>query len=84
MDIRNPFKTSDLQMIEWANHEDVPIKIVLNKSDKLSNNKKANAINSAKKFLFESNLNGEIQTFSSKDFDGLDSLQLTILAWLEI
>ena len=84
MDIRNPFKTSDLQMIEWANHEDVPIKIVLNKSDKLSNNKKANAINSAKKFLLESNLNGEIQTFSSKDFDGLDSLQRTVLAWLEI
>ena len=84
MDIRNPFKETDLQMIEWANHENIPIQIILNKSDKFSNNKKINGLNSAINYLDKNKLLGRVQTFSSKNKDGINELTETITGWLEM
>lgn len=35
MDIRHPLKEFDIQMISWANHTNLPVHILLTKSDKL-------------------------------------------------
>ena len=71
-------------MIEWANHENIPIQIILNKSDKFSNNKKINGLNSAINYLDKNKLLGRVQTFSSKNKDGINELTETITGWLEI
>ena len=39
MDIRHPFKDDDLTLINWCEAKDLPLIILLNKSDKLSKNK---------------------------------------------
>ena len=39
MDIRHPFKDDDLTLINWCEAKDLPLVVLLNKSDKLSKNK---------------------------------------------
>jgi GTP-binding protein len=39
MDIRHPFKDDDLTLINWCEVKNLPLVILLNKSDKLSKNK---------------------------------------------
>ena len=51
MDIRHPFKEDDLKLIDWCETKDLPMILLLNKADKLSNNKASQVINSAKKTL---------------------------------
>ena len=35
MDIRHPFQSFDLELIEWSNASELPLHILLNKADKL-------------------------------------------------
>ena len=49
MDIRHPFKEDDLKLIDWCETKDLPMILLLNKADKLSNNKAYQVTNSAKK-----------------------------------
>ena len=56
----------------------------MNKSDKFSNNKKINGLNSAINYLDENKLLGKVQTFSSKNKDGINELTETITGWLEM
>ena len=51
MDIRHPFKEDDLKLIDWCETKDLPMILLLNKADKLSNNKASQVTNSAKKTL---------------------------------
>lgn len=72
MDIRHPLKESDRQLIEWAVVANVPVHILLTKSDKLS---RGNAINSL--FQVRRALNHyahivTVQQFSSLNKTGLD------------
>ena len=36
MDIRHPFKELDLQLLEYCEHRELPVHLILNKADKLS------------------------------------------------
>tara|TARA_Y100000768_G_scaffold253645_1_gene192718 strand:+ start:1462 stop:2061 length:600 start_codon:yes stop_codon:yes gene_type:complete len=59
MDIRHPFKEVDVDLIDWCDSKDLPMILLLNKSDKLSNNKVSQAVIKAQK---------EMQRISSKHF----------------
>jgi len=80
MDIRHPLKDSDQIMINWLRSINLPIHILLTKSDKLSKNNRIKALSDTIKELGQ-----EIscQAFSSIQKTGLDSLERSIKEWLE-
>ena len=78
MDIRHPLKDSDWEMIHLCRNFNVPYVPVLTKSDKLSNNKIAKAIN----FVKEKMPNSNPISVSSKDISGFDKLSKEMLKFL--
>ena len=75
MDIRHPLKDSDWEMVHLCRNFNVPYVPVLTKSDKLSNNKIAKAIN----FVKEKMPNSNPISVSSKDMSGFDKLSKEML-----
>ena len=75
MDIRHPLKDSDWEMVHLCRNFNVPYVPVLTKSDKLSNNKIAKAIN----FVKEKMPNSNPISVSSKDISGFDKLSKEML-----
>ena len=75
MDIRHPLKDSDWEMFHLCRNFNVPYVPVLTKSDKLSNNKIAKAIN----FVKEKMPNSNPISVSSKDISGFDKLSKEML-----
>ena len=79
MDIRHPLKESDWEMVHLCSNFNVPCIPVLTKSDKLSNNNIAKAINFVK-----DQIPGSVPlAVSSKDINGFDKLSKQILKFVE-
>ncbi|MAX49935.1 MAG: GTP-binding protein [Gammaproteobacteria bacterium] len=79
MDIRHPLKESDWEMVHLCSNFNVPCIPVLTKSDKLSNNNIAKAINFVK-----DKIPGSVPlAVSSKDINGFDKLSKQILKFVE-
>ncbi len=79
MDIRHPLKESDWEMVHLCSNFNVPCIPVLTKSDKLSNNNIAKAINFVK-----DKIPGSVPlAVSSKDINGFDKLSKLILKFVE-
>ena len=81
MDVRHPLKEFDLMMLEWAEHYEVPIHILLSKADKL----KKNQANQAK-FQVQKAIKGyknavSVQLFSSLNRQGLDEAWDRLAGW---
>lgn len=77
VDCRHALKDVDAQMMTFANHLNIPIHILLTKSDKLSNNK---ALQMQKKMIQiieaeHPDLNVTLQLFSATNKVGLDVLE---------
>tara|TARA_Y100000746_G_scaffold231193_1_gene244396 strand:+ start:20 stop:601 length:582 start_codon:yes stop_codon:yes gene_type:complete len=79
MDIRHPLKESDWEMVHLCSNFNVPCIPVLTKSDKLSNNNIAKAIDFVK-----DKIPGSVPlAVSSKDINGFDKLSKQILKFVE-
>ncbi|MFK8068002.1 MAG: ribosome biogenesis GTP-binding protein YihA/YsxC [Gammaproteobacteria bacterium] len=80
MDIRHPMKEFDQSMLDWCDHINLPVHILLTKADKLSNNE-------AKKVLFQvQSMLSEIhslQLFSATKLTGLDELYALLDEWFD-
>ncbi len=83
MDIRHPFKESDLTLIDWCHKTNTALLILLNKSDKLSTSKAKEEVKKANSTIKEMNLTGESIAFSSKKNIGLNGLTDFLGDWLE-
>ena len=83
MDIRHPFKESDLTLIDWCHKTNTALLILLNKSDKLSTSKAKEEVKKANSTIKEMNLIGEAIAFSSKKNIGLGGLTDFLGDWLE-
>ena len=79
MDIRHPLKESDWEMVHLCSNFNVPCIPVLTKSDKLSNNNIAKAIN----FVKDKIQGSAPLAVSSKDINGFDKLSKQILKFVE-
>lgn len=80
-DIRHAFKEFDLLMIDWARQSQLPLHILLTKSDKLKRGAAQNALLAARKELMD--MPGvSIQLFSSLNRAGVDTLQARLVTWL--
>ncbi len=70
MDIRHPLKPFDIQMTTWANQAELPVHILLTKSDKLKQGAAKTTLLQVKQQLKTLQLNASVQLFSSLKHHG--------------
>lgn len=80
MDIRHPLKDSDQQLIAWSAQAEVPLHILLTKSDKLNRGEAMNTLLGVRQAL-ESFRTVSVQLFSSHDKTGLDEVISLLNNW---
>lgn len=79
-DIRHAFKDFDLMMISWSKEAQLPVHVLLTKSDKLKRGAAQNALLKARREL-EAYPNATIQLFSSLSRSGVDILEARLDEW---
>lgn len=82
MDIRHPNQDYDLEILTWAKQSNLAVHILLNKSDKLSNNKKLDVLYKTRD-KYSDYQNTSIQTFSALKGQGKEELIKTVTQWLQ-
>jgi GTP-binding protein len=80
-DIRHPLKDFDRMMIDWAVQSDLPLHLLLTKSDKLKRGAAQNTLLAAQKEL-KSFDNVTVQLFSSLKNDGVTEVRAKLDEWL--
>ncbi len=83
MDIRHPFRDLDLQMMDFCLHHQLPVHIVLNKSDKLSKGAAKSVMLDAIPLLEDYGDLISIQTFSALKKVGIKEFQSVLDKWYE-
>lgn len=84
MDIRHPLKNFDLQMLDWAKQAELPIHILLTKSDKLGRGAGGNTLQQVRKELKGAGLEASVQLFSSLNHQGRDEAIQVLDNWFEL
>ena len=84
MDVRHPMQESDLNFIAWCEQYNLPMQILLNKSDKLSKNKASQELLKCIKRTAHNLMLGDPMLLSAKTALGADELSKKILDWMEI
>ena len=82
MDIRHPLKAYDLQMLQWADHIDLPVHVLLTKADKLSKGPAASTVLRVRACLAEINAAFSGQAFSALKKTGIDEAHAQLDRWL--
>lgn len=84
MDIRHPLRDFDMMMLEWADKMNMPVHILLTKSDKLKRGAAKTSLFGVQKYLNEHNLSDLVQAqlFSSSNGEGVAELEAKMLTWL--
>lgn len=81
MDIRHPMRDHDHIMLEWAESRQLPVHILLNKSDKLKRGAMTKALQETKQALKEYDLPVSVQTYSSLKKLGVNDLSRQLDTW---
>ena len=84
MDIRHPLQESDLNFIAWCEQYNLPMQILLNKSDKLSKNKASQELMKCTEKTAHNLLLDRPILLSTKTASGAEELSKKILDWMEI
>ncbi|WP_410016668.1 ribosome biogenesis GTP-binding protein YihA/YsxC [Sodalis sp. RH24] len=81
MDIRHPMKDLDQQMVQWAVGVDIPVLVLLTKSDKLASGACKAQLNLVREAAaaFEGDI--QVEAFSSLKKTGVDKLRLKLDTW---
>ncbi len=82
MDIRRPMLEYDLDMLEWTNTRNLPVHVVLNKSDKLKHGQAKTMLLKTQKQLKEINPVYTAQIFSALKNIGVIDLEKQLDSWL--
>ena len=83
MDIRHPLRPLDQTMIEWAQMCQLPLHILLTKSDKLSHGKALQVLHQLQKSLTDYPL-VSCQLFSAVKGEGLAAVRKKIIEWFSM
>ena len=83
MDIRHPLREFDQQMIGWANKSELPVHILLTKSDKLKHGAAMASLHKVTAELKKLNLNASVQLFSSLKKTGKDEAIAQLDCWFQ-
>ena len=81
MDVRQPLKDYDIQMLEWCQHFGTPSHILLTKADKLSRNQANQALYKVQRSLKDKNFDCSVQLFSALNKTGIEGLQEKLNDW---
>ena len=84
MDVRHPLQESDLNFIAWCEQYNLPMQILLNKSDKLSKNKASQELKKCVEKTAHNLLLDSPMLLSAKTASGAEELSKKILDWMEI
>lgn len=82
MDIRHPLKDLDCMMVDWASASNLPVHILLTKSDKLNYGQRKNTLQKITRFFEDNNLIS-VQIFSSLKKQGVEELIAILDSWYE-
>jgi len=82
-DIRHPLKEFDRMMIDWAVKSNLPLHLLLTKSDKLKRGPAQNTLLKVSEELKELN-DVSVQLFSSVKKTGLEEVKSKISKWTQI
>ena len=84
MDIRHPLQEFDTTMLDWAVRGNMPVHILLTKTDKLSRMQANNSLFAVQKQLKQAKLDQQvsIHCFSALKYAGLDELKAKLQSWL--
>lgn len=83
MDIRHPLKDLDIQLLEYCDHYEIPVHILLNKADKLSRGEVAKTMLKVKAALTGYRNSVTFQAFSALRGTGLSELKALLDQWYE-
>jgi GTP-binding protein len=81
MDIRHPLQPFDLELIEWADPSEMPLRILLNKADKLKRGAQGKVLQKVRKAVADAPLTS-VQVFSATSGQGLPELVALLQEWL--
>lgn len=81
MDVRQPLKDFDIQMLEWCQHFGTPSHILLTKADKLSRNQANQILFKVQRILKEEGFDTSVQLFSALNKTGIETLQEKLDSW---
>ena len=84
MDCRHPLKEFDVHLIQWCSEANLPLHILLTKSDKLKRGAAANALQQVKSHLNSIMPQATVQLFSALKKTGVDNLILVLDNWIDI
>jgi len=80
MDIRHPMRPSDIKMLDFFSERQLPIRVILSKSDKLSRGEQQRTLADVKKALLPYP-QASVQTFSSSKHLGMKEVDDVMSAW---
>ena len=84
MDIRHPLKAFDLQMLSWANQAQLPVHVLLTKSDKLKRGAAKQSQQQVMTALKQHDLTASVQLFSSLSTEGKEQAIAVLDEWFEV
>jgi GTP-binding protein len=84
MDIRHPMQDADTMLLNWAIGAELPVHILLTKSDKLKRGAAKNTLLAVEKNMRESGVDDLVsaQIFSSLNKTGIDELESRLSSWM--
>lgn len=83
MDIRHPFKDSDLHMLEYCLQRELPVHIILNKADKLSKGAAMGVLQDVEPLLANYGPDVSVQIFSAMKNSGIKELLAVLDRWYQ-
>ena len=81
MDIRHPLQPFDIELIEWADPSGLPLRILLNKADKLKRGAQGKVLQQVRNAVKGAELTS-VQVFSASTGQGLPELVSLLTEWL--
>ncbi len=86
MDVRHPMQEFDTMMLNWAIEAEMPVRILLTKSDKLKKGPAQSTLLAVRKHLADAQVDDLVsaQLFSSLKKTGVDLLMKQLNEWLDV
>ena len=81
MDIRRPMRDHDEVMLAWAKQRNMPVHVILNKSDKLKRGPAKNMLLKVRQQLKNMDSNFSVQTFSALKNEGVAEAWKVLDSW---
>lgn len=84
MDIRHPLQDFDTMMLNWSLESQMPVHVLLTKSDKLKRGPAQNTLLKVRRHLhsWDNREPATVQTFSALNGEGCDVLEAQLTRWL--